>query len=33
VNPKLTALLQQGMHESATLEGSRKQLLALNPGA
>jgi flagellum-specific ATP synthase len=31
VYPKLVALLQQGMHEAAPMEASRKQLLALNP--
>lgn len=32
VHPKLVALLQQGMHESAPLDASRRQLLALNSG-
>jgi len=31
VHPQLTALLQQDMHDQATLDTSRRQLLALNP--
>ncbi|HSI52083.1 MAG TPA: flagellar protein export ATPase FliI [Ideonella sp.] len=31
VHPQLTALLQQGMHERAPLEASRRALLRLNP--
>jgi flagellum-specific ATP synthase len=31
VNPRLVAMLQQGMHEPATLPASLKALLALNP--
>ncbi|HSI57244.1 MAG TPA: flagellar protein export ATPase FliI [Ideonella sp.] len=33
VNPQLMRLLQQDMHDRAGLEQSRRQLLALNPGA